>query len=83
MKLVLTLDFPNDEQRAATLEAFMRDSVTQFNRSMGDEKLSVYRSRVLTDARYRELFDRAYAAPRSRAAWVRRWMREAPGQNAR
>jgi hypothetical protein len=76
MKLVVTLDFPDDERRAAMLESFMHDSVIQFNRSMGDETLSIFRSRVLTDARYRELFDRAYAQPRSRATWARRWMKE-------
>jgi len=78
MKLVITLDFPDDARRAEMLEAFMRDSVRQFNRSMGDAKLTVHRLRVFTDARYRELFDRAYAQPRSRSAWARRWTRATP-----
>jgi hypothetical protein len=61
MKLTMTFDYPdNDPKLAGKLEARIRSSVNEFNRSNANDSVSVYRVRVFTDARFREILEKAY-----------------------
>jgi hypothetical protein len=61
MKLTMTFDYPDSALKlAGKLEACIRSSVCEFNRGNANESVSVYRVRVFTDARFRELLEKAY-----------------------
>jgi hypothetical protein len=78
MKLVVTFDFPDRAAPLAViLEAFIRNSVKDFNRNTPAANTTVHRVRPLTDKHWREQIERLYT-PRGRAGWVRRWTHKTP-----